>query len=96
MKQTQKTRLLLERMAGIERMERGKICQMAGRPHYNHQTWQDGLNVVHYVPADEVDELQKAINGYTLFRELAERYAEEIIRATRKERDKKKQERKGR
>ena len=96
MKQTQKTRLLLERMAGIERMERGKICQMAGRPHYNHQTWQDGRNVVHYVPADEVDELQKAINGYTLFRELAERYAEEIIRATRKERDKKKQERKGR
>jgi len=95
MKQTKKTQLLLERMAGIERMERGKICQMAGRPHYNHQTWQDGRNVVCYVPADDVDELQKAIDGYTLFRELAEQYAEEIIRATRKERDKKKQERKG-
>ncbi len=95
MKQTKMTRLLLERMAGIERMERGKICQMAGRPHYNHQTWQDGRNVVRYVPADEVDELQKAIDGYTLFRELAEQYAEEIIRATRKERDKKKQDRKG-
>ena len=96
MKQTKKTRLLLERMAGIERMERGKICQMAGRPHHNHQTWQDGRNVVRYVPADEVDELQKAIDGYTLFRELAEQYAEEIISATRKERDKKKQQRKGR
>jgi hypothetical protein len=51
--------------------------------------------VVRYVPTDEVDELQKAIDGYTLFRELAEQYAEEIVRATRKERDKKKQDRKG-
>lgn len=82
-------------MARIERMERGKICQMAGRPHYNHQTWQDGRNVVRYVPAGGVDELQKAIDGYALFRELAEQYADEIIRATRKERDKKKKERKG-
>ena len=82
-------------MAQIECMERGKICQMAGRPHYNHQTWQDGRNVVRYVPADEVDDLQKAIEGYTLFRALAEQYADEIIRATRKERDKKNKERKG-
>lgn len=95
MKQTETSRRLLERMARIGRMERGKICQMGGRPHYNHQTWQDGRNVVRYVPADEVDELQKAIDGYTQFRELAEQYADEIIRATRKERDKKKQDRKG-
>jgi hypothetical protein len=25
---------------------------MAGRPHYNHQTWQNGRNVVRYVPAE--------------------------------------------
>lgn len=95
MKQAKKTRLLLERMAGIELMERGKICRMAGHPHYNHQIWQDGRNVVRHVPADEVDELQKAIDGYTLFRELAEQYADEIIRATRKERDRKNKERTG-
>ncbi len=40
MKPTRKMQRLLERMAAIERMERGKICPMAGRPHYNHQTWQ--------------------------------------------------------
>ena len=77
-------------MAAIERMERGKISKMAGRPHYNHQTWHDGRNVVRYVPADEVASLQEAIDGYTLFRKLAEEYAEEIIRRTRHEHAKRK------
>ena len=85
MKPTRKTQRLLERMAAIERMERGKICPMTGRPHYNHQTWRDGRNVVRYVPADEVASLQEAIDGYNLFRKLAEEYAEEIIRRTRHE-----------
>ena len=88
MKQTRKIQRLLERMAGIERMERGKICPMAGRPHYNHQTWHDGRNVVRYVPAQEVALLQEAIDGYNLFRTLAEEYADEIIRRTRAERAK--------
>ena len=69
-------------------MERGKICPMAGRPHYNHQTWQDGRNVVRYVPAEELASLQEAIDGYNLFRKLAEEYADEIIRRTRQERAK--------
>jgi hypothetical protein len=90
MKQTRKARLLLERMAGIEHMERGKVCPMAGRPHYNHQTWHNGRNIVRYVPDSEVPDLQKAINGYNLFRRLAEQYADEIIRATRLERERKK------
>ena len=51
---------LIERMAAIERMERGKLCRMTGRPHYNHQTWHNGRNEVRYVPADAVDALQKA------------------------------------
>lgn len=72
-------------MAQIERMERGKICPMAGRPHYNHQTWQDGRNVVRYVPAQEVTSVQQAIDGYNLFRKLAEEYADEIIQRTREE-----------
>ena len=85
MKQTRKIQRLLERMAAIERMERGKVCPMAGRPHYNHQTWQDGRNVVRYVPAEEVASLQQAIDGYNRFRQLAEEYADEIIRRTREE-----------
>lgn len=77
---------LLERMAAIERMERGKLCPMTGRPHYNHQTWRDGRNEVRYVPARDVPALQEAIEGYRLFLDLAEQYADEVIRLTRRER----------
>ena len=91
MKHTKKMKRLLERMTAIERMERGKLCQMGGRPHYNHQTWRDGRNEVRYVPKDEVAELKKDIAGYQLFAKLAEQYADEIIRATRREREKQKE-----
>lgn len=80
---------LLERIAAIERMERGKLCRMTGRPHYNHQAWHNGRNEVRYVPADEVEALQKAIEGYQLFITLAEQYADEVIRITRRESKKK-------
>ena len=90
MKHTKKMQRLLERMEGIERMERGKLCQMGGRPHYNHQTWRDGRNEVRYVPKDEVAELKKDIAGYQLFAKLAEEYADEVIRTTRRAREKRK------
>lgn len=81
---------LLQRLAEIERMERGKLCRMTGRPHYNHQTWRDGRNEVRYVPAREVAALQEAIEGYRLFLKLAEQYADEVIRLTRRERTRQK------
>lgn len=90
MKYTKKMKRLLERMAAVERMERGKLCRMSGRPHYNHQTWREGRNEVRYVPKDEVAELKKDIAGYQLFTKLAEQYAGEVIRASRREREKKK------
>jgi hypothetical protein len=82
---------LLERMVEIERMERGKLCRMTGRPHYNHQTWRNGRNEVRYVPASEAAALQQAIESYQLFIKLTEQYADEVIRLTRREREKKKQ-----
>jgi hypothetical protein len=85
MKPTPKAAALLEEMGRIDRMERGKICQMKGREHFNHQTWQKGRNVVRYVPREEVDNLQAAIDGYARFTELAQHYADEIIRLTRQD-----------
>lgn len=76
--------ILLE-MSRIRRMERGKICRMNNRPHYNHQTWREGKNVVRYVPADQVESLQDAIDGYRRFMELAEAYAQKVILRTREE-----------
>ena len=85
-----KMKRLLGRMAKIERMERGTLCQMTGRPHYNHQTWHNGRNEVRYVSAGEAQALQQAIEGYRLFMVLAEQYADEVIRLTRREHKKKK------
>jgi len=77
-------------MAAIERMERGKPCRMGARPYYNHQTWHNGRNVVRYVPKDEAETLKKDIAGYRLFTKLAEQYAGQVIRATRRQREKEK------
>lgn len=79
---------LLERMGKIERMERGKLCKMGDRPHYNHQTWQDGKNVVRYVPREQASFMQEAIDGYVQFRRLAEKYVDEVVRQTRREQEK--------
>jgi len=66
-------------------MERGKVCKMKGREHFNHQTWQNGRNLVRYVPREEIEDLQAAIKGHDRFRQLAQRYADEIIHITRRE-----------
>jgi hypothetical protein len=94
MKATQKEQKLLAKMAEIREMERGKVCQMKGRDHFNHQTWQAGRNKVRYVRPDDVPELQRAIDGYERFMNLAGEYADEIIRRSRREREKNAQKRK--
>lgn len=77
-------------MAAIERMERGKLCQMPGRQYYNLQVWRNGRNEVRYVPEQNVAELKKDIAGYQLFCKLAEQYADEAIRMTRRQHEIKK------
>lgn len=58
---------LLQQIAQIQHMERGKPCvlrQGPQGPYYNHQTWENGKNVSRYVPQDQVPALQQAIAGY--------------------------------
>ena len=85
MKTSNKTRRLLERMAEIDRMERGKLCRMSGRPNYNLQAWRNGRNEVRYVRQEELDAVQQAIDGYNLFMKLAHQYADALIQQTRRE-----------
>ena len=85
MKLTNKMKRLLEQMAQIAHMERGKLCRMGERPHYNHQTWQEGRNVVRYITINQADYVQQAIDGYHQFMQLAEQYADEVIKQTRQE-----------
>ena len=94
MKATKKEQKLLAQMTEIREMERGKVCQMKGRAHFNHQTWRAGRNVVRYVHPDDVSELQRAIDGYARFRDLVRQYADEIVRRSLREREKKVKKRK--
>ena len=48
------------------------------------------LNEVRYVPQDEVVELRKDIAEYQMLTQLADHYADEVIRATWQGREKKK------
>lgn len=79
---------LLQQLAQIQRMERGKLCilrQGPDGPYYNHQIWENGKNVVRYVPRDQVPAFEEAIAGYAQFRNLTEQYAQTIIQKTRTE-----------
>lgn len=80
---------ILQQIAQIQQMERGKISilrQTPEGPFYNHQTWEKGRNVSRYVPRDQVTTIQEAINGYQRFKQLTEDYAQQIIEKTRAER----------
>jgi len=85
MKTTPKATALLKQMKTVTRMERGKVCQMKARKHFNHQTWKNGRNHVRYVPREQVEDLRAAIDGYSRFMKLVQLYADEIISLTRRE-----------
>lgn len=82
MKSTKK--MILGQMAAISCMERGKLCPMRDGRYYNLQSWEDGRNVVRYVPKAEERSVREAVRGYRKFRLLAEKYADMVIRDTRK------------
>jgi len=87
MEKTNNAEKLWERMARIDRMERGTLCQMKGRNHFNHPTWQAGRNVVRYVPRDQVEALKEDIQSYEQFMDWVRQYADEIIRISRRQRE---------
>ena len=67
-------------------MERGKLCPMPGRPFFNHQTWENGRNLVRYVPRDQIEPLRKAMDGYRRFQQLIQKYAALVIEKSRQQR----------
>ena len=79
---------LLQQIAQIRHMERGKLCvlrQGPQGPYYNHQTWENGKNVSRYVSQNQVPALRQAIAGYEQFQNLTNQYAQMIIERTRAE-----------
>jgi hypothetical protein len=82
MKQTEKTRLL-EQIAAIPAMERGKLCHHAAGPYHKLQRWQKGKNHTRHVSADELPAVQNALAGYAQYQQLTEQYADLVIEETR-------------
>ena len=82
--------LLLQQIAAITSMERGKLSTYSFKdrsehagPYYKLQRWENGKNHTRYVPAEEVPQVQAALAGYEKFEELTGRYAEVVIDETR-------------
>ncbi len=79
---------LLQQMAQIQRMERGKLTVMSEGPHATHyklQAWEGGKNLSRHVCADQAPAVQEAIDGFRSFQALSDQYAQQIIERTRAE-----------
>jgi hypothetical protein len=77
-----KTRLL-EQIAAIPAMERGKLTPHSSGRHLKLQSWMEGKNHTRHVSADELPAVQSALAGYTQYRQLTEEYADLVIAETR-------------
>ena len=82
MNPSEKTRLL-EQIAAIPAMERGKLSPHAAGPYHKLQRWQAGKNHTRHVAADELPAVQSALVGYAQYQDLTEQYAELVIQETR-------------
>jgi len=79
---------LLQQIAQIQSMERGKLSilrESADGPFYKLQAWENGKNVTRYVPREQVAAVQEALQGFAKFEELTDDYARQIIDKTRTE-----------
>jgi hypothetical protein len=80
---------ILQQMAQIQRMDRGCVSiirQGPQGPYHNHQCYEGGRNVSRYVPAEQLPELQAALQGHRRFQELVEQYVQLVVERTRAER----------
>jgi hypothetical protein len=78
----------LQQAARIAHLERGKLSiirEGPSGPFYNHQYRQDGKNKTRYVPRDQVESVQKAIDGYAQFKQLIAQHVDQVVQTTRAE-----------
>jgi hypothetical protein len=80
---------LLNDIAQIRHLDRGTVSvlrQGPQGPYYNHQCYEGGRNVSRYVPAEQVPDLQAAIEGYRQVQELMAQYVQLMVEKTRAQR----------
>jgi hypothetical protein len=74
---------LLQQIAAIPAMERGKLSLHSSGRHQKLQCWQGGKNHTRHVAADELPAVQSALAGYAQYRQLTDQYADLVIEETR-------------
>jgi hypothetical protein len=77
---------LLQQIADIQAMERGKLSiikESSAGPFYKLQARENGRNVTRYIPREQAPAVQEAIAGYQRFEALTEEYARQVISHTR-------------
>ena len=80
---------ILQQIARIQHLDRGTMSVIRQGPqgaYYNHQCYEQGKNVSRYVPADQVAQLQAALEGHHQFKRLVDQYVELMVQKTRAER----------
>lgn len=82
MSQLEKNRLL-EQIAAIPAMERGKLSPHSSGRHQKLQCWQKGKNHTRHVRSDELSAVQEALAGYAQYCQLTQEYADLVIQETR-------------
>jgi len=86
MKSSNSSLRLLQQIAQIQSMERGKLSvvkESAAGPFYKLQAWEHGRNHTRYVPREQAPAVQEALAGYQQFQALTDQYAQEVITQTR-------------
>ncbi len=90
MEHQEKRRQILDQMAQIECMEKGRLSEEYREkhkdgervrlgPYYKHQCWENGHNASRRIPAAEVERLRNGVDGYHRFRELADEFVEVTV-----------------
>jgi hypothetical protein len=85
---------ILKQMAQIDSMAMGSMAaeyretkrkdgeKVQLGPYYKHQRWENGRNVTRRVPAEEAEQLKKAVDGYHRFLELADEFVAVTVEMT--------------
>jgi hypothetical protein len=77
---------ILSEIAQINRMERGRLSIMRETSNgtaYKLQAWVNGKNHSRYVPSEQAEAVEQAIEGYARYQALTDQYAELKIQETR-------------
>lgn len=94
----QQRRAILAEMEGIERMELGALAEeyrevraggqtVRNGPYFKHQQWLAGRNQSRRVPAQDASALREAVEGRQRFEQLARRFVDLTVAATRGQAD---------